>query len=221
MPRGCSPPTDADMSGPLLEAWRRLSVHPLIRPLTEQRIRMQWQFAGSPVPPPPLVKHLIVKDYQRRFGPRVFVETGTFAGDMIEAVADRFDRAYSIELDDRWYANAVERFKDRPSITVLHGDSASRLRDVVAALEQPALFWLDAHYSGPLTARGVLDSPIVQELEIIRAHPVRGHVVLIDDMRVFTGEGGYPTVPELVEWIRTADPGSTIEVRDDILRWHA
>jgi len=50
---------------------------------------------------------------------------------------------------------------------------------------------------------------------------VRGHVVLIDDMRDFTGTGGYPTVAAVVEWIRRADPAAVVEVRDDILRWHA
>ena len=205
----------------LLEAWRRLSIHPLVRPLTERRILLQWQLAGSPIPPPPLVKHSVIKDYQRRFGPRVFVETGTFAGDTIEAVADRFDRVYSIELDPQWHRRAVERFKDRPTVTLLQGDSGARLREVVASLTEPALFWLDAHYSGPMTARGALDSPIVSELDTIRAHPVRGHVVLIDDMRDFTGTGGYPTVAAVVEWIRRADPTAVVDVRDDILRWHA
>ena len=54
----------------------------------------------------------------------------------------------------------------------------------------------------------------------MRAHPVSGHVVLIDDMRDFNGTGGYPTVDELVRWIHSNDPGATVNVRDDILRWH-
>jgi len=90
----------------------------------------------------------------------------------------------------------------------------------MANLAEPALFWLDAHYSGSVTARGALDSPIVQELAAVRAHPVSGHVVLIDDMRDFNGTGGYPTVDELVRWIHSNDPGATVNVRDDILRWH-
>jgi hypothetical protein len=208
------------MSG-LIEVWRRFSIHPAVRPLTERRIRLQWQLTGRPIPAPPLVKQSIVKEYQRRFGLRVLVETGTFAGDMIDAVADRFDRVVSIELDPGWYAAAVRRFQARPSVTLLQGDSGVRLQEVLASLSEPALFWLDAHYSGPMTARGALDSPIVQELESVHAHPVAGHVVLIDDIRDFNGTGGYPTGAALIDWIRHADPGSVVEVRDDILRWHA
>jgi hypothetical protein len=206
--------------GQLIQAWRRLSVHPKLRSMTERRILLQWRLSGRPIPPPPTVKHAVVKEYQSRFGPRVFIETGTFAGGMIEAVRAQFDRVVSIELDPGWHSRAVERFRADPRITLLQGDSGVRLQEVLDALTEPALFWLDAHYSGPVTARGAVDSPIVRELEAIRAHRVAGHVVLIDDMRDFQGRDGYPTVDELVRWIRDVDPGSSVEVRDDILRWH-
>lgn len=204
----------------LIQTWRRLSMHPLVRPMTERRIRLQWRLAGRPIPPPPAVKQAAVKAYQSRFGPRVFVETGTFAGEMIDAVRSRFDRVVSIELDAGWHARAVERFRADPRIALLQGDSGVRLQEVLNALTEPALFWLDAHYSGPITARGAVDSPIVRELVAIRANRVAGHVVLIDDMRDFQGRDGYPTVEELVRWIRSVDPVSVVEVRDDILRWH-
>jgi hypothetical protein len=204
----------------LIEAWRRLSMHPVVRPLTERRINVQWRLAGRPVPPPPLVKQAIVKAYQRRFGLRVFVETGTFAGDMIDAVRPHFARIISIELDPGWHARAVERFQSDRHVSLLQGDSGVRLREVLASLTEPALFWLDAHYSGPITARGVVDSPIAQELAALRAHPVKGHVVLIDDMRDFTGRDGYPTVDDLVAWIRSGDAAAVVEVKDDVLRWH-
>jgi len=203
-----------------IEAWRRASMHPAIRPFTDWRIVQQWRLAGRPIPPPPPVKQSIVKEYQRRFGLRTLIETGTFAGGMIDAVHDRFDRLVSIELDRDWHARAVARFQHLPHVTLLQGDSGVRLPDVLATLAAPALFWLDAHYSGPITARGVLDTPIVQELAAIRAHPVAGHVVLIDDMRYFTGADGYPTGKALVGWIREQDPAAIVEVRDDVLRWH-
>jgi len=206
--------------GRAVEAWRRLSMHPAIRPFTDWRVVRQWRLAGRPIPPPPPVKQSIVKEYRRRFGLHTLIETGTFAGDMIDAVKGTFDRIVSIELDPGWHARAVERFRAAPHVTLLQGDSGARLADVLATLTEPALFWLDAHYSGPITARGAVDSPIVQELAAIRAHPVAGHVVLIDDMRDFTGSGGYPTVDELVRWIRGADASAVVEVRDDILRWH-
>jgi hypothetical protein len=204
----------------VIHAWRRFSMHPAMRPLTERRINLQWRLAGRPVPPPPPVKHAIVKDYQRRFRLRVFIETGTFAGGMIDAVKRRFERIVSIELDPGWHARAVERFRGDAHVSLLQGDSGVRLPEVLSSLTEPALFWLDAHYSGPITARAILDSPIAQELDAVRAHAVRGHVVLIDDMRYFTGRDGYPDVNELVAWLREGDPTADVEIRDDVLRWH-
>lgn len=194
-------------------------MHPWLRPSTERRVIRNWQRAGRPIPPPPPVKHAVVREYQSRFGARVFIETGTFAGGMIEAVRSRFHRVVSIELDPGWHARAKARFRSDPRIRLLCGDSGVLLPEVLTGLTEPALFWLDAHYSGPATARGALDSPIVRELEAIHAHGI-GHVVLIDDIRDFNGTSGYPTADELIDWIRGAAPDSVVEVRDDILRWH-
>jgi hypothetical protein len=205
--------------GSLIELWRRASMHPLLRPSTERRVIRKWTRAGRPIPPPPPVKQAIVKEYQERFGLRVFIETGIFAGTMIDAVQSRFDRIISIELDPAWHARAAQRFRFCSHITLLQGDSGVVLPSVLATLNEPALFWLDAHYCGPDAVRGALDSPIIQELAAIRAH--RGdHVVLIDDIRHFQGTSGYPTAEALVEWIRAGAPQAIVEVRDDILRWH-
>jgi hypothetical protein len=204
---------------PLLRAWRRCSVHPLIRPFTERRVHLQWRLAGRPIPPPPLVKQRIVKEHLRRFGLRTFVETGTFAAEMTAAMRGVAHRIVSIELDPGWHARAVGRFRGCSDVELVHGDSGTRLPEVLTTIHEPALFWLDAHYSGPVTARGLIDSPIVAELEAIRAHPVRGHVVLIDDLRDFDGTGGYPKAADLVHWLREVDPGAHVEIRDDILRW--
>jgi hypothetical protein len=207
------------MAHPLIEAWRRFSWLPAMRPLTERGVALKWKLSGRPIPAPPTVKYRVIKEYQRRFGLRTLIETGTFAGGTIDAVGRRFDRLVSIELSPEWHARAVERFGSLLHVTLVHGDSATRLPEVLQTLEEPALFWLDAHYSGPITARGVIDSPIVRELDAIRAHGVAGHVILIDDMRDFQGRDGYPTVVELLDWIHRADPGGDVEVRDDILRW--
>ena len=206
--------------GAVIDGWRRFSLHPLVRPVNDRRIVLQWRLTGRPIPPPPTVKQAIVESYRRRFQPRVFVETGTFAGEMIAAVGRRFDRVFSIELDPGWHARAVERFRALPHVTLLQGDSGDRLPEVLAQIQQPALFWLDAHYSGPITAKGAIDSPIVKELEAIRGHDVRGHIVLIDDIRYFNGRDGYLDLPDLLRWIREVDPSGAVEVRDDILRWH-
>jgi hypothetical protein len=67
---------------------------------------------------------------------------------------------------------------------------------VLASIQQPALFWLDAHYSGGVTALGDTVSPISSELDVVLGHAVKGHVVLVDDAREFhnSAGSGYPGV---------------------------
>jgi hypothetical protein len=186
-----------------------------------RRLRLwRWRAGGSPVPPPDSVKQITVLRYAKAFRLRTFVETGTFMGAMVEAVRTTFHRVVSIELDPALSRRARERFASFPHVTVLEGDSARLLPQVLAGLNEPALFWLDAHFSGGATAKGDLETPIIQELDGILNHAVRDHVILIDDARCFVGANDYPTVDSVRTTVLSRRPGWTFEVRDDIIRIH-
>jgi hypothetical protein len=170
------------------------------------------------VPPPHAVKRRIVRAYAVRYGLRTLVETGTYMGEMIAGMVRRFDRIYTIELQPVFYEKAVARFARRPHVTLLHGDSGREIAGVVPALEGPALFWLDAHYSGGATARGDLDSPIVAELRHILGQSSARHVVLVDDARAFDGTQGYPTLDELRRLVTQWRPDYAVVVDNDVIR---
>lgn len=198
--------------------WRRLSMQPWMLPLTERRIYWQWALKGRQVPPPPLVKQRIVRAHQRP-QTRTFIETGTFTGEMIAALLPAFDRLISIELQPELARAARRRFASCPTVQILEGDSAVLFRRVLADLREPALCWLDAHHTGGISAGSGRDAPVMAEIDALLAHPVRGHVVLIDDARCFTGREGFPTLDAVRA--RCAIRGGIFEVADDIIRWHA
>jgi hypothetical protein len=201
------------------QLWRRASMHPVLRPSTEWRVHRKWMRAGRPIPAPPVVKQRVVKQALRRHSLDTVIETGTFTGEMVAALLGHARRIVSIELDDALYAAAARRFAQAPGVELLHGDSARLLAPVVNELSRPALFWLDGHYTGPGSARTDVASPIVREIETILAHPVSGHVVLIDDAREFTGQDGYPTIDALKDMVRRVQPRAEFAVEDDIIRW--
>lgn len=60
----------------------------------------KWNSAGNPVPPPHVVKQDAIKNYGKKYQVKTFIETGTFLGDMLEAVQNNFDTLYSIEIVD-------------------------------------------------------------------------------------------------------------------------
>lgn len=150
------------------------------------------------MPAPAHIKRRLLRNHARRHGARVFVETGTLYGDTLADVRNIFDELHSVELDDALYRQAAQRFANDFGITLWHGDSASVLPDVLARVEQPAVFWLDGHYSGSGTAKGTLDTPIRLELGEIGRHPgYVSHLIIVDDARMFDGINGYPTLDEL------------------------
>jgi hypothetical protein len=179
-----------------------------------------WIAMGRPPRPPQVVKSQVVRDNARKFSTAIMIETGTYRGDMVEACRKSFRHIYSIELSEELYESARQRFSSLDRVTILQGDSAQVLPGLLARIGEPCLFWLDAHYSGGVTAQGRVLTPIFDELERILAHPVPGHVILIDDACDFVGTEGYPTIAELRVFVHTHRPGWVFEVRDDIIRIH-
>jgi len=179
---------------------------------------IRWNLRGKPVPPPQEIKQSTVKHYQKRFGPQVFVETGTYLGDMVAAVMLRFRQIYSVELSPELYERARKRFAAYQNVHISHGDSSEVLSGILSEIAEPCLFWLDGHFSGGITARGTVDFPILGELECIREHKIKNHVILIDDARLFGESSDIPGKTEVMESLRAINPKYTIEERHDIIR---
>lgn len=195
----------------------RLNIISLIR---EKKVLRDWEKKGRPVPPPDLVKQKTVKEHARKFSLDTLIETGTYLGDMVDATRDTFGRIFSIELDDALYERARKKFSKFDYISIVQGDSGEVLPVILADIKQPCLFWLDGHYSGGDTAKGRLETPILQELHCVLTHSIEGHVILIDDARLFTGQNNYPTVGEIQELVFKRHPDWRFEVKHDIIRIH-
>ena len=195
---------------PYLLAWR----------LTwrDWRAYKEWLKNGQLAPPPHIVKQKNIKRIAEDFDLNIFVETGTCLGDMVHAMQHVFREIYSIELDKTLYNKAKYRFRKQSHIHLFHGDSGKILGDIVKRLDEAALFWLDAHYSRGITARGEKDTPIYEELHHILKSQNLGHVILIDDARSFTGKADYPTISELKEFVLSKRPQLDITVEDDCIR---
>jgi len=184
----------------------------------EGLILAQWERDGRPVPTPSIIKQQIVRRYAREHGTRTLIETGTYLGDMIDACSRELTRIISIELDRSLYECARERFAASPHIEIHCGDSADLLPELITSLSEPSLFWLDGHYSAGITARGALTTPIMGELSSICEAPGDGHVILIDDARLFVGKDDYPTVDEVREFVLSRKPHYAFELGCDIMR---
>ncbi|MBW6486950.1 MAG: hypothetical protein K0B01_12455 [Syntrophobacterales bacterium] len=156
--------------------------------------------------------------YSERFNLDVLVETGTYYGEMVEAMRGIFKHIYSIELSRELYEKARKRFNGEKHIELIWGDSGVELEKIMGKLDQPALFWLDGHYSAGETARGDKDTPIYEELNHILNAKNRRNVIVIDDARLFGGDPAYPGREELFAFIKSRRPDVNIVVQGDSIR---
>jgi hypothetical protein len=176
-----------------------------------------WKLRGEPVRSPHLVKQRTVREYADRFGLRVLVEAGTYYGEMVAAMRNRFDEIYSVEYDHALAVRAQKKFSRSPHIHILEGDSQIAVPEIVRSLKQPALFWLDAGYYGWAGLQGDRQR-LTTELDAILRDGRFRHVILMDDARGLNGQNGAPTVPQLKQRIGAVFPGHSVEVKHDILR---
>jgi hypothetical protein len=107
----------------------------------------------------------------------IFIETGSNKGDGIwQALHEGFKVIYSVEIVPEYYNQCLIRFKKFPQVHLVLGDSVTFLKALMKVIDEPVTFWLDAHV-------GAESTPIMEELEIIKNHPIKTHTILIDDMR--------------------------------------
>jgi hypothetical protein len=143
-----------------------------------------WLKSGEPRDPNGSVDAPIKWYYLARvlhqYALETFVESGTSSGDTCaRMLTEGATRVYTTEAWEQAYAAAVRRFENDDRIDVLFGDSADLLPGILDKLDGPALFWLDAHYSGDGTAKLEKQTPIVEELEAIAAAPFEHYIVIM------------------------------------------
>jgi hypothetical protein len=149
----------------------------------------------------------------KKYDLHYFVETGTYAGEMIKYLLPRHDWniIYSIELSERLADRAEKLFMKNNNVQICHGSSDSVLKNCV--FERPILFWLDAHACGGVTARGKKITPILEELETV-VNEI-DHVIVIDDLDNLPKWG--VTLQQLKDFIIARKPGMRFEARDTML----
>lgn len=141
-----------------------------------------------------LPKDLLIH-LQRDHGYDHFIETGTFYGQAASWAAEHFSRVTTIELAREIYEQTSQNLAHITNIDFVYGDTRAILRGRVPQLTQPAVFWLDAHWSVGRTYGDGDECPVMDEIDII-VNAAPGHILLIDDVHMFLAP---PPPPHHVE----------------------
>jgi len=113
------------------------------------------------------------------------IETGTFQGVSTKYFAKYFDEVHSVELGQDLFDKAKTTLKPYPNIFLYQGNTVDRLSEMMDHCSGRIGFFLDAHYSGGITARGPSDQPIADELRVIFSKGHNDCVITMDDIRDF------------------------------------
>jgi hypothetical protein len=120
-----------------------------------------------------------------------FVETGTYHGNgCINAIRSGFNNIYSIEILPEIHkigSDNINKYIDENNINVnvelVVGDSIDMLSKLLSKIDSRCTFWLDGHNVGA----GVKGCPLYEELDAIKEHKIKDHIILIDDLRIIRG----------------------------------
>ena len=178
---------------------------------------LKWIIHGKPIPAHGRYKWKVLKRESRKYNTEIFIETGTAGGGTVLNLENNFKTLYTIELDQTLYHQGKARVGNRGKIICLQGDSGIVINEILNKLDTPATFWLDAHYSGIGTAKGQLDTPIINELRSIFTHKIKNHVIIIDDAREFNGHNDYPPIENIEKMVKLKAPEYEFRRDNDLI----
>lgn len=187
-------------------------------PMRQQIIKISRAVLGWPPASASLQEKLtLIARIGHEHGLKVFVETGTFRGEMIQAQREHFQKLISIELSEALYQACRARFAGDLKVQLHQGDSGLKLGEVAGGLDQPALFWLDAHYSKGDTAGAGTVAPIMKELACIAPRNQYKDAILIDDARLFGLKSDYPKQGTIRAFAGRCWPKHVFSVQSDVI----
>jgi hypothetical protein len=185
----------------LRKVYKFLIPSPLRHRIWKMKEYLRWKKRLFDAPAPFYVKKCVLL---RNGTPNAtWVETGTFMADMTVFLAEHSQKVISVEPEPEFFSKAQQKCKSFDNIKIINGLSEKVLPEILPSLNGAVNFWLDGHYSGGVTFKGPIDTPIIEELWCIEKSikNISRLAVLIDDMRCFnSGFPGYPEKSYLVVW---------------------
>ena len=128
---------------------------------------------------------------------KIVIETGTYHGKAVKFFLDHgASEVRSVEGDKGMYGSCVEMFSGDERVRLWNGFSSELLWEMIADIEEEAVFFLDAHPSGVGTfghdeaesgeSRFGQEEVLLAELQEIARHPINTHTIIIDDQHTHT-----------------------------------
>lgn len=169
-----------------------------------------------------LPKELVIR-IQREFHVTEFVETGTYMGVTAKWAAAHFQHVTTVEASKYYYDRLMPEHSAYQNVDFVFGDSRLELQKIVPALQGPAMFWLDGHWSGENTYGSGDECPLLKEIRVIAESP-HEHFIFIDDARLFLSppprphaRTEWPVLAQVFDAFRTEGRNPYVLVFGDVI----
>jgi hypothetical protein len=166
-----------------------------------------WVLRGYSMPAPFHAKINTLKRYSTPNSD--WIETGTYLAETSLKLAklNRKNQVYSIEPAKEIYEFVKSKYSKISNLNFLNGTSEELFESTLLKTGKELNLWLDGHYSGDVTFKGEIDSPIIHELDCLAKHVTKFKTIslFIDDFRLFGTSDGYPEKEYLVRWAESND----------------
>lgn len=141
------------------------------------------------------IREEIIK-LKEKYDIKFCIETGTHNGETADELGKIFGMVRTIESNPNYYKDAVKRFNNRKDVICIEGNSSTMLKQILRIIEQPVLFYLDAHWYNY--------NPLLEELKTIADFEFNKSIIIIHDFKVPGKDFGFDTFPngEYYEWSR-------------------
>ena len=134
-----------------------------------------------------LTKTLLSEIFTRNGGPvKCYVETGLGCGDNLDRAlqSEYFDYIAGVELSPELFRRNTERFRDSSAL-IIEGDSAKVIPKLAESINEPCLWYLDAHYCLGFDGHAAKNSfPLWTELQALRKRKHKD-IIIVDDVHAF------------------------------------
>ena len=164
---------------------------------------------------PPYIKRQIIKKYSPKNS--IFIESGTYLGEMILNLNKYFVYCYSLEPSKKYYDSSLKNLKNIKNKFIINDSSENALEKTLEkTLEQNNknfVFYLDGHFMEKDSFKGSKETPIEIELKIIEKYVNNFHkfTIIVDDFRLFGERKDYPSKNFLVDFSSKIKKKFTIE----------
>lgn len=169
------------------------------------------------------IPHRITLELAKIGNCQTFVETGTCYGQTTRWASDHFRVVLTIEKAKPLYRLHSDQLASIKGVTPFLGDSRDVLPKIIGDLgPEPALYWLDGHWSGGETAGDKDECPLLDEIACLSNRTQ--DIVLIDDARLFLSAppsahdaSQWPTIPDILDAFHKANLKPFVQIIDDVI----